>query len=147
MDGEKPHPSNYRGCSHAKEEIRRRKAQRTPNNTSGRVFSSNYTTPGLSFAAALRNNAEQLKQPHPQQVPVAGPAAVRKTNTPTPVQQLDAGQSVPAPDVNSLPLDNMFRVVTVVQQIMTEFNGAVSEEAKIMAITKIVFNLMKQNGH
>jgi hypothetical protein len=35
-----------------------------------------------------------------------------------------------APDVKSLPLDNMFRVVTVVQQIKTEFNGAVSEEAK-----------------
>jgi hypothetical protein len=30
----------------------------------------------------------------------------------------------------------------VVQQIMTEFNGAVLEEAKIMDITKIVLNLM-----
>jgi hypothetical protein len=29
----------------------------------------------------------------------------------------------------------------------TEFNGAVSEEAKIVAITKIVLSLMKQNGH
>jgi hypothetical protein len=41
----------------------------------------------------------------------------------------------------------MLRVVTIVQQIMTEFNGAVSEEAKIMAITKIVLNLMKQKGN
>jgi hypothetical protein len=41
----------------------------------------------------------------------------------------------------------MLRVVTVVQQIMTEFNGAVSEEDKIVAITKIVLNLMKHNGH
>jgi hypothetical protein len=40
----------------------------------------------------------------------------------------------------------MFRVVTDVQQIMTEFSGAVSEEQKILAITKIVLNLMKQNG-
>jgi hypothetical protein len=40
----------------------------------------------------------------------------------------------------------MFRVVTAVQQIMTEFSGAVSEEQKILAITKIVLNLMKQNG-
>jgi hypothetical protein len=40
----------------------------------------------------------------------------------------------------------MLRVVTVVQQIITEFNGAVSEEAKIVAITKIVLSLMKQNG-
>jgi hypothetical protein len=41
----------------------------------------------------------------------------------------------------------MLRVVTVVQQIMTEISGAVSEEQKIMAITKIVLNLMKQKGH
>lgn len=39
------------------------------------------------------------------------------------------------------------RVATTVQQIMTEFKGAVSEEAKIVGITKIVMNLMKQNGH
>jgi hypothetical protein len=32
----------------------------------------------------------------------------------------------------------MLRVVTVVQQIMTEFSGAVSEEDKIVAIAKIV---------
>jgi hypothetical protein len=30
---------------------------------------------------------------------------------------------------------------------MTEFNGAVSEKDKIVAITKILINLMKQNGH
>jgi hypothetical protein len=30
---------------------------------------------------------------------------------------------------------------------MTEFNGALSEEDKVVAITKIVLNLMKQNGH
>jgi hypothetical protein len=41
----------------------------------------------------------------------------------------------------------MLRVITAVQQIMTEFNGAVSEEDKIVAITKIVLNLMKQDGH
>jgi hypothetical protein len=38
-------------------------------------------------------------------------------------------------------------VVTAVQQIMTESNGAVLEEAKILAITKIVLNLMEQNNH
>jgi hypothetical protein len=41
----------------------------------------------------------------------------------------------------------MLRVVTVVQQIMTELNGAVSEEDEIVATTKIALNLMKQNGH
>jgi hypothetical protein len=37
--------------------------------------------------------------------------------------------------------------VTVVQQIMTEFNGAVLEEVNIVAIRKIVLNHMEQNGH
>jgi hypothetical protein len=31
--------------------------------------------------------------------------------------------------------------------IEAEFKGAVSEEEKIVAITKIVLNLMKQNDH
>jgi hypothetical protein len=66
VDGEKPHPSNYPGFGDAKEEICRRKAQRTQKNTKGRMFSSKYTTPVLSFAAALRNNTEQQQQPHVQ---------------------------------------------------------------------------------
>jgi hypothetical protein len=41
----------------------------------------------------------------------------------------------------------MLKVVTVVQQIVTEVSGAMSEEAKIVAITKIVLKLMNQNGH
>jgi hypothetical protein len=52
-----------------------------------------------------------------------------------------------ASSVSSQPLDNMLRVVTAVQQIMTEFNGSLSEEENIVAITKIVLNLMKQIGH
>jgi hypothetical protein len=41
----------------------------------------------------------------------------------------------------------MFTVAaTICQQIMTELNGAESEEDRIMAITKIVFQLMNQNG-
>jgi hypothetical protein len=40
----------------------------------------------------------------------------------------------------------MYKVFTVVQQIMTELNDALSERDKIFAITNIVFNLMKQNG-
>jgi hypothetical protein len=56
-----------------------------------------------------------------------------------------AGQSAPAQIVNSLPLDNMVRVVTVVQQFMTEYNDAVSKEAKIQAMSKIVLTLLEQN--
>jgi hypothetical protein len=40
----------------------------------------------------------------------------------------------------------MVRVVSAVQQIMTELSGTVSEEAKILAIIKIVLNFMKDNG-
>jgi hypothetical protein len=40
----------------------------------------------------------------------------------------------------------MFKVATVVQQIMTEPNSAVSEEEKIVAIKKIVLNLMKREA-
>jgi hypothetical protein len=42
----------------------------------------------------------------------------------------------------------MFKVVAMIfQQIVTELNQAESEEDRIMAITKIVLKLMKQNGH
>jgi hypothetical protein len=40
----------------------------------------------------------------------------------------------------------MFRVATAGRQIMTESIGAVSEEANIVAITKTVLNLTKQNS-
>jgi hypothetical protein len=112
------------------------------------VFSSALTTPGVSFAAALRGSRDQ-QRPQARQVPAAGQPRPEKQSvpTPTPAPQQETGQSVQTPHVNSQPLDNMLRVATVVQQIMTEFNGAVSEEDKIVAITKIVLNLMKQNGH
>jgi hypothetical protein len=45
----------------------------------------------------------------------------------------------------SLGFDNsMLRTVTLVQQFMAEFNGAVSEEKTIVVITKIFLNLTKQ---
>jgi hypothetical protein len=40
----------------------------------------------------------------------------------------------------------MLKAATVVQQIMTDLSEAVSEKNKIMVITKMVLNLMKQNG-
>jgi hypothetical protein len=41
----------------------------------------------------------------------------------------------------------MLKVVTVVQQIMTEVSGAQSQEEQIVAITKIVLKPMNQSGH
>jgi hypothetical protein len=88
VEGEKPHPANYRCCRYAKEELQRRKTQRTPKTTTGRVFSSNIITPGVSFAAALRGSGHQ-QQPQPQtsQVPVAPPLTTARQNIRAPTLQ------------------------------------------------------------
>jgi hypothetical protein len=81
---------------------------------------------------------------------MAGPAAMEPMVPPALPhhEQQTTGQSVRAPNVNSFPLDKMLRVVvTVVQHIMTEFNGSVLQEVKIVAITKIVLNRMEETGH
>jgi hypothetical protein len=149
VEGEKPHPANYRGCRHAKEEMQKKKSQRTSRTTTGKVFFSNFTTTGLSFAAAIPGRTEEQQQPQINQVAVASPAIVEPR---VPVlllqhEQQTSDQSVQAPNVNSLPLDKMLRaVIAVVQHFMTEFNDAVIEEAKIVANTKIVLNYMEQNG-
>jgi hypothetical protein len=78
---------------------------------------------------------------------VAVPPAAKKLSVPAAVQGQETGQSVQAPNVSSHPSDNMLKVVTVVQQIMTQVSGAVSQQEKIMAITKIVLTLMNQDGH
>jgi hypothetical protein len=56
VEGENPHPANYRGCRHAKEEMQKKKPQRTPRSTTGRVFSSNITTPGVLHSGALKQD-------------------------------------------------------------------------------------------
>jgi hypothetical protein len=61
-EGENPHPTNYRGCRRVSEELQKRKTQRAPKTTKGRVFSSNPTMPGVSFAAALGGSATQQHQ-------------------------------------------------------------------------------------
>jgi hypothetical protein len=57
-EGEKPHPANFRGCKHAKDELQKKKSQRTPKTTTGRVFSSNLTMTGVSFAALPGSTAQ-----------------------------------------------------------------------------------------
>jgi hypothetical protein len=140
-EGEKAHPANYRDCRHDKEELQKRKSQRSPKTTAGRVFSSNLTTPGISFAAALRDSTAQQQRLQACQIPVADPSSAGRPNVPSPEQQQETGLSVRAAIENSQPLDSMVRVVTAVQQIMTEFNGAVSDKDKIVDITTIVLTL------
>jgi hypothetical protein len=72
-DDDSPHPANYRGCSHAKEELQRRENQSTTNQeSSGRFFFSKYTTPERSFPSVLRIPVEEKQKvsvgPQKQQV-------------------------------------------------------------------------------
>jgi hypothetical protein len=109
------------------------------------VYSLQITPLKVSFAAAQRSSTDQ-----PRQDVVAGPASVEQLRVSAPVQhhqqQQGIGQSVRASNVNSSSLNDMFKVATVVQQIMTGLNEAMSVEDKIVAITKIFLNLMNSNG-
>jgi hypothetical protein len=112
------------------------------------MLSSNLATPGLSFSAALRSSRQQKQRPQTHQVAVAGPAAMepRVTAAFHHHEQQARRQSVGTLNVNSSTLDNMLRIVPVVQQFTSEFNCAVSEEEKIVAIKKIVLDLMKKRN-
>jgi DNA replication initiation complex subunit (GINS family) len=147
VDGGKETPSLQLSGLQTREEGDAEEVVKNTKTKMGRVLSSNLTTQGVSFAAALRGSTVQQQQRQARQVPVADPLPEVKLSTPASRQKQIEGRSVRAPTVNSQPLENMLRVVTAVQQITTEFNGAVSEEDKIVAITKIVLNLMNQNGH
>jgi hypothetical protein len=136
---------------------------------------SKYATPDLSFAATLHTNKEQQQpQPRqvaasgpttgaqqkaspPQKAKQAAPTPLlanahqRKEGPPVtrtsvrPNGYYDQGQSVQVPSDSMQPMDDMLKVISVVQQIMTELSAAVSEDEKIVAITKIVLKLMKEN--
>jgi hypothetical protein len=95
----------------------------------GRTFASRKTMPGKSFAAVLRGDPQQL-QTEPAEV--TAPLVTPKTQV--------SGQSAQASSATT-SLDDMFKVAAIVQQIMTELNGAVSEENKIVGIAKIVVKL------
>jgi hypothetical protein len=74
------------------------------------MFSSNLVTPGKTFASVLSGSPQQLQPENVQWESVS-----QRTDKHT--QQ--TGQSVQAPTANSTSLDNMFKVATVLQQIMT----------------------------
>jgi hypothetical protein len=66
VDGEKPHPASYRGCSHAKGELQRRRAQRAPKGPSGRTFFSKFTSPEQFYTAALLQDTQHQQPQAPQ---------------------------------------------------------------------------------
>ncbi|PNF27753.1 hypothetical protein B7P43_G12787, partial [Cryptotermes secundus] len=118
-DGESPHPTNYRGCSYAKEELWRRKNQCVTNQgSSGRTFFSKYATAKRTFASVLHSSVE-AKQPSVQQKASNSPQNQQFTNK-------ASGQSVQTKMVNSNATD-MFVAFTMVQQIMTGLSRAASE--------------------
>jgi hypothetical protein len=102
-EGEKHQRPNYRGCSHATEELQRKRPQKSPKTTAGRVFSSTLATPGVSFAVALRGSRQQHQQPPAPRTP----AIIEKPSSSAAAPQQSTGQSVPAPNVNISPLDNI----------------------------------------
>jgi hypothetical protein len=138
-NGESPHPTNYRGCSYAKEVLQRRNNQRISNKeSSGRTVFSKYTTPERSFASALRSSVES-KQPSENQKKSAGPQKKQVANK-------ASCQSMQEETVNSNAMNDMFVAFTMAQQIMTGLSSAASAEEKVSIITKSVFSLLKCNG-
>jgi hypothetical protein len=107
-DGEKPHPSNYRGCSHAKE-MRRRRGPRASEQNTGRAFSSKYIEPGMSFAAALKSKADEAQQCHPSQPAAEASATFDQPRVHAPRRRQETGQSVQAPNESSDSQEEMFR--------------------------------------
>jgi hypothetical protein len=82
---------------------------------------------------------QQQQQPHQPPVAQACPATMGEMDDPPPLghNQQVPSQSVQTPYVQSSSLNDMFKVVaTVFQQIMTDLNGAESEEDRIATITK-----------
>jgi hypothetical protein len=58
------HPSTYRGCSQAKEEVLWRKVQKmNVRGNTGQILTTNHVTLGNSFAMAVRGSMQQQQQP------------------------------------------------------------------------------------
>jgi hypothetical protein len=89
----------------------------------GRGFAFSYANPGKSLAAALRYDKQQ---PEPQTNLAQMAAGPPVTHQPT----SNSGQSTQAPNLYSLPVDNVCRVATSGHHILIHFNGDVLGEAE-----------------
>jgi hypothetical protein len=122
LDGDEPHPSNYPGCSYVKEDIRKRRLQRAPKATTGRVFSSSHTTPGLSFAGVLRSNSSSLSRPQLHSGRKECPTSLERHEQQVP------SQSVEGPIAKSSSLNDTFKSAATIFQIMTAQWGRVRRQ-------------------
>jgi hypothetical protein len=115
QDGELLHPVNYRGCSHAKQELKcRRNLWVTAHGSAWRTVFIEYITPDRTFSAALHSSNQQ----HPWQPLQQKQWQSSGKNTHHDINQI-TGQSVQAKNVNSNAAGDWFLVFTMVQQIMT----------------------------
>jgi hypothetical protein len=141
--GEKPHPSDYRGCSHAKDEIRCRNSQREAKNSSGSGFLSKLYDAESGLREITAKQQETTAATAGPTTPVCSSSHKHSGATEgiaPATRQTKTGQPVPG------SLDGMFRTVSVAQPVITEVSGAVPAAVKIMSIIKITINLMKENG-
>jgi hypothetical protein len=126
---ETAHPSNYRGCRHAKEEMQKTEVQKNTQDYDWKdVLFKIYDTNHVFHNGSSR----QL--------------GTKEATTST-TGEKSVGQSVRDPNVNSLPSDDILGASIVVQQIMTEFKNTESEQSRVMAITKIVLYLTNQKDY
>jgi hypothetical protein len=96
-----------------------------------RTFFSKFTSPQQSYGAALRQD-KQHQQPQTTQTE-------QQYLKQKDFQKTDLSVQAPSSSNNDT-------VATVVHQIMTKLIKAVSEEDRVIVITKLVLNLMQQNG-
>jgi hypothetical protein len=101
--------------------------------SSGRTFFSKFTSSEQSYAASLRQDTQHQQPQAPQ---------TDRRSVQHPIQQhlpqqefQKRGLTVQAPSSSGSDT-----VATVVHQIMTELSEAVSEEDRVMVITKMVLN-------
>jgi hypothetical protein len=125
VEGEKPHPASYWGYSHAKE-LRRRRAERAPKESSGRTFLSKFTSPEQSYSAAPRQDTQHQKQ---QACGLLCCNIGHNMKFREHICQKRLGRTESSSD-NEQP-----KPAIVVRQIMTVRSEAVTEKHKIMCIT------------
>jgi hypothetical protein len=140
IEGEKPQPTSYRDCSHAKGEQQWRKAQRAPKGFSRRTLFAKFTSAEQSYAAALRQETQQQQPQAPQ---TDGRSVQHPVQQHLPQQEFrKTGLSI---HFHSSSDNDKLKVATVVRQIMRELNEALSEEDRVMIVTLLVLDLMQRN--
>jgi hypothetical protein len=100
------------------------------------------TIPTVSLAEAVKGQ----RRKHPQQIQTltatVGSADDAEQQSTAKEREQPAQTNRTPGNSNTSSLDNMFKIATTVQQIMSGLNEAVSEEEKIITITKIVMKLI-----